>query len=589
MQSINEELQTVNVELNSKNEMLARLNSDLQNLLESTQIATLFLDSSLHVRGFTPAINDLFHLREGDQGRPITEITARIPYPQLKQDVKQVLRTLAMAERVLHGGVDGAVYLLRMRPYRTTDNVIDGVVLTFIDITERQQHEYERGRLAAIVESSQDAIIGHASDGTISSWNRGAEQMLGYAASRIIGKSLAVLLPDDAQDVMPRLLAACEGKASSEPAEMAWVRHDGTPVQVSVRSSPVLDPAGAIVGGSTIARDLTERNRSARLLHESERNLAALIEQTTVGVAQTDLDGRYELVNPCFCEIVGRNADELREKRFQDLTHPEDLAQNEDLFRRLTTTGESFNLDKRYVRPDGTVVWVSNYVSLITDDQGRPSHAVAIVLDVTQRKLAAQHRELLLGELNHRVKNTLATVQAITRQTLASAHDLASFRDAFMSRLQSLSNTHDLLAKDAWRSVDLREVVEAELAPYAATGRPAPHIVGEALLLNPKTALALSLALHELATNAGKYGALSTLRGRISVAWETIARDGQRWLELRWSESDGPAVHAPERSGFGSRLVTEGIPYELGGEVELDFAVTGVVCTMHVPLPQTAA
>ena len=584
MQSINEELQTVNVELNSKNEALARLNSDLQNLLESTQIATLFLDSSLHVRGFTPAINDLFHLREGDQGRPVTEITARIPYPQLRQDVKQVLRTLAMVERVLHGGSDGAVYLLRMRPYRTTDNVIDGVVLTFIDITERQQHEYERGRLAAIVESSQDAIIGHGTDGTISSWNRGAEQMLGYPASRIIGKSLALLLHEDAQDALPKLLAASAGKVSSEPMEMTWKRDDGAPVQVSVRSSPVLDHGGAIVGGSTIARDLTERNLSARRLQESERHLAALIEQTTVGVAQTDLEGRYEMVNPRYCEIVGRSGDELRGRRFQELTHPDDVAANEAQFRRLASTGEAFDLDKRYVKPDGSIVWVSNCVSLVTDGDGKPLHAVAIVLDITGRKLAEQHRELLLSELNHRVKNTLATVQAIAQQTLASTTDPSSFRDAFTSRLLSLSRTHDLLARDAWRSVGLRELAEAELLPYAVDGRPAPQVVGELLPLDPKTALALSLALHELATNAAKYGALSSPKGHVRVEWTTMVRDGRRWLDLRWSEHGGPSVREPEHRGFGSRLVT-GVSYELGGDVQLDFHVTGVTCTMRLPLP----
>lgn len=274
MQSINEELQTVNVELNSKNEALGRLNSDLQNLLESTQIATLFLDSSLHVSGFTPAISDLFHLREGDHGRPITEITARIPYPQLRADVKQVLRTLAMVERVLHGGVDGAVYLLRMRPYRTTDNVIDGVVLTFIDITERQQNEYERGRLAAIVESSQDAIIGHGLDGTISSWNAGAERMFGYPASRAIGKSMAILLPPNEQPALKSLLAACAGEhTANDELVMTWLRQDGTEVPVSLRCSPVLDPSGAVIGGSTIARDTSERRRAARRLQESERRL----------------------------------------------------------------------------------------------------------------------------------------------------------------------------------------------------------------------------------------------------------------------------------------------------------------------------
>ena len=584
MQSINEELQTVNVELNSKNEALARLNSDLQNLLESTQIATLFLDSSLHVSGFTPAISDLFHLREGDHGRPITEITARIPYPQLKQDVKQVLRTLAMVERVLHGGVEGAVYLLRMRPYRTTDNVIDGVVLTFIDITERQQHEYERARLAAIVDSSQDAIIGHSPDGIINSWNSGAEHVFGYGASRMIGKSLATLLPADAQVQLQQLLAAGSGQTLAHEIEMNCVRQDGSAVLVSVRTSPVRDAAGAIVGGSTIARDITERYRAARKLEESERRLAAMIEQTTVGVAQMDLDGRYEMVNPRFCEIVGRGADDVLGIHFRDITHPDDIAGNEAMFRRLVEGGAPFNIEKRYVRPDGALVWVSNYVSLISDDDGRPVSSVAVVLDITQRKLAAEQREMLLSELNHRVKNTLATVQAIVTQSLASAADLDGLRDSFMSRLLALAGTHDLLAKDSWQGVGLHEIVHAELAPYITEGR-SPEIDGALQQLNPKIALALSLALHELATNAGKYGALSNSDGSVRVSWKSTRRKDGNWLELRWIEQGGPVVQTPTRRGFGTRLIREGIAHELGAEVELDFPVTGVVCTMAVPLP----
>lgn len=352
MQSINEELQTVNVELHSKNEVLARLNSDLQNLLESTQIATLFLDSSLHVSGFTPAISDLFHLREGDHGRPITEITARIPYPELRQDVKQVLRTLAMVERVLQGGPDGSVYLLRMRPYRTTDNVIDGVVLTFIDITERQQHEYERGRLAAIVESSQDAIIGHSIDGTIHTWNKGAEQMFGYPASRVMGKSLAMLLPRDAGGELRDMLSSCAGTSPQNEMEMSWRRQDGASVQVSVRCSPIFDPTGAIVGGSTIVRDITERQRAARKLAESERRLATMIEQTSVGVAQTDLNSRFELVNPRLCEIVGRTAEELRSLRMQDLCRSEEAAEGEAKFQALVAGGASFNMEGPCTRPE---------------------------------------------------------------------------------------------------------------------------------------------------------------------------------------------------------------------------------------------
>ncbi|WP_426281521.1 chemotaxis protein CheB [Lysobacter soli] len=586
MQSINEELQTVNVELNSKNEALARLNSDLQNLLESTQIATLFLDSALHVSGFTPAISDLFHLREGDHGRPITEITARIPYPQLKQDVKQVLRTLAMVERVLHGGVDDAVYLLRMRPYRTTDNVIDGVVLTFIDITERQQHEYERARLAAIVESSQDAIIGHSLEGIITSWNAGAESMFGYPPARAIGKPLSVLLPPDSKKDLDTLLEASSRQIKAEELLMTWIREDGTPVPLSLRCSPVLDPAGAVVGGSTIARDITDRKRAAWMLDETERRLAAIIEQTTVGVAQTDLDGKLEMVNPRYGEILGRSADELIGHRLHEYIHPADAAEFEAQFHDLVAEGKPFQTEQRYVRPDAKLAWINHHVTLIHDEGGQPSHAVAFALDVTQRRLAAQQCELLVSELNHRVKNTLATVHSIALQTLRHTPDMGKFRDAFVSRLRSLSTAHDLLAKEGWRGVSLADLARAELAPYHAGDTDTAHvqIVGDDLHLDAKTGLALSLALHELATNAGKYGAFTREGGQVRLEWATFERDSQRWLRMVWTESGGPPVNAPASRGFGSRLITEGVGYELGGDVSLEFPDSGVVCTMTVPL-----
>ena len=201
-----------------------------------------------------------------------------------------------------------------------------------------------------------------------------------------------------------------------------------------------------------------------------------------------------------------------------------------------------------------------------------------------QRKQAARQRELLVSELNHRVKNMLATVQAIALQTMAGSQDMPMFRDAFMSRLHALAKTHDLLSKVSWRAVGLRDVVEAELAPYSLAGGTPPDIEGDALQLTPRTAVALSLALHELATNAGKYGALSSPAGRVQVRWRTEQRAGQRWLSLHWAEQDGPAVAPPKRNGFGSRLIREGIAHELGGRVSLDFPVTGVVCTIELPL-----
>ena len=184
MQSINEELQTVNNELNEKNATLQRLNSDLQNLLVSTEIAILFLDADLSVRTFTPACTKLFHLRDADRGRPVTEIASRLSYQAIENDVREALATLSVVEREVHSHDTGVTFLMRVRPYRTLSGVVDGVVLTFVDISEQKRHQETLGRLAAIVEFSDDAIIGHSLDGTITSGTGAPKRFLAIWQTR---------------------------------------------------------------------------------------------------------------------------------------------------------------------------------------------------------------------------------------------------------------------------------------------------------------------------------------------------------------------------------------------------------------------
>ena len=459
MQSINEELHTVNTELNSQNEAMLHLNNDLQNLMDSTHIATLFLDAQLQIRSFTPPTTEVFNLREGDRGRPITDIASRLQYPDLQQDMREVLRTLATRERELESAETGKTYSLRMMPYRTIDNRIDGVVLTFVDVTERKAHELECSRFAAIIASSKDAIIGHSLDGTIDSWNHGAERLVGYSKTEMQGQNLAKVAPSEFHGQLSELLDACRLAAHSAESEMQWRHKDGSLIEIALTCSPVKDGSGRVVAGSTIARDIT-----------------------------------------------GQKRDEA-------------------------------------------------------------------------------HKNLMLQELNHRVKNSLASVQAIALQTLSSATTLADFKPAFMSRLMALSNTHNLLAADAWSSVGLREIIASELAPYDHTGKGRADLAGGDVQLDPETALALAMAVHELATNAGKYGALSVPDGRILVEWDTRSADGDTRLRLQWREHDGPPVVAPQRKGFGSRLITEGLTMQLDGEATLAFEPTGLVCCIDIPLP----
>lgn len=195
----------------------------------------------------------------------------------------------------------------------------------------------------------------------------------------------------------------------------------------------------------------------------------------------------------------------------------------------------------------------------------------------------------MLAELNHRVKNTLASVQSIALQTIAGTASSKEFRDNFMARLQALSNTHNLLAVDAWNGVDLREIVLGELAPYRRDGAARVDVSCDDLQLTPKTALALSMALHELTTNAVKYGALSVPQGGVAVHCELRHRHGTPWLHMAWREHGGPPVAAPTRRGFGSRLIAEGLAFELDGSVSLEFDRDGVVCIIDVPLSEESA
>ncbi len=467
MQSINEELQTVNTELHSKNDALNLVNSDIRNLLDSTHIAALFLDGELRIRSYTPAMTELFHLRDGDRGRPITEISPRMDYPQLKDDVSRVLKKMTVVERILNGGNEGATFLLRMRPYVTIENVVDGVVLTVVNITENQRLNLEHARLAAIVNSSPDAIIGLLPDDRISSWNPAAERIFGLRAALAIGLPLRRLLPP---------------KPSAE----------------------------------------------AQQFFDSE--------------SEPQLDGDFEM---------------------------------------------------NWQRPTGESVRLSmNYGPILDDDARTPIAGKLIARDITKDHRAKRHAEMMMDELNHRVKNTLATVQAIVMQTSTTATNLSDFKEDFLSRLMALSQTHNLLAKDDWNGASLVEIVEHEMSPWRHHDSEANsrriQTSGEDVTLRPKEALALSMALHELTTNAAKYGALSNTQGRVAITWSTRAVEQCSWLTLQWIEHDGPTVKPPTHSGFGSRLIREGVAYELGGEVKLEFPTSGVTCNIDIPLGEVS-
>ena len=290
--------------------------------------------------------------------------------------------------------------------------------------------------------------------------------------------------------------------------------------------------------------------------------------------AETSLnEGARRLFGYEESDILGRSADLF--------FTPEDRARgcSEDELRRAGEQGQAAN-ERWHVRADGTRFWASGAVMALRARGEAAAGFVMILRDRTQFHVEAERRELLMAEMNHRLKNAFATVQAVALQTGREAPSLAEFQTSFVARLQALASSHDVLIRGDWRDAPLADVIARALNPYGAE-RIALH--GGPVLLGASLVVTVSLALHELATNAVKYGALSNASGRVEVSWGMLATDGvDDRIEIRWRELGGPPVAAPSRRGFGSRLLEQGMP--AGGAVKLQYHPAGVECHLCLPL-----
>jgi two-component sensor histidine kinase len=240
-------------------------------------------------------------------------------------------------------------------------------------------------------------------------------------------------------------------------------------------------------------------------------------------------------------------------------------------------------------RPDGTRVPFMPYPTPLRDASGALVGAVNMLVDITERKRAQARQDTLLDELNHRVKNTLATVQALAAQTVRGAGVPHHISEAFESRLLALSKAHDQLSRGQWESADFKSIVEDIFAPYRNGNRNRVRLEGEPVELAPKVALTLAMVLHELAANAATYGSLAASGGALRLSWRVAADGPNRRLRIAWEESGGPPVQAPKHDGFGTRLMERGIKHELKGSAEVAYDPAGLCCSMDVPLSPIGA
>lgn len=329
-----------------------------------------------------------------------------------------------------------------------------------------------------------------------------------------------------------------------------------------------------------------EREREAVLarMAESEARLRLALTAGHLGSWEfTPSTGAF-IASPTCRANFGRGPDEPFS--YEDLVasiHPEDRALQAEAVAQAAALGTDLNVEYRALWPDGSEHWIRISGRRRIAPDGRMS-MVGVSQEITERKLAEERQALLLRELNHRVKNTLATVQSVASLTRRSAEntDPAAW-NAFMDRLQGMAKTHDLLTVTQWQGALLEDVLKNELDPYQDAMRQRIRLKGPKINLQPSAVLALGLAIHEMATNALKYGSLSVPDGRVTVMWAVTSGDEPALL-VEWVESGGPPVKKPERQGFGTKLIQRGLAQQLGGEIKLDFAPAGIRCVITFPI-----
>ena len=338
---------------------------------------------------------------------------------------------------------------------------------------------------------------------------------------------------------------------------------------------------------------LASLRRGSNQLFETERRLNAVLNNASVSIFLMD-DRQYCIyMNRAAEQLTGWTLTEVlaRDCPLHDIVHhtypdgtPFPLA--ECAIDRAFPENNQERGEEVFVHRDGHFYPVGFTASPIRDDLANIIGTIIEVRDISEEKAAAERQRLLINELNHRVKNTLATVQSIAAQTFRGQTD-AAVRAVFDARMAALSNAHNVLVEDNWESANLRGVIESALAPHllAEVDTNRFRLTGPDERLHPKVAVTLAMALHELMTNATKYGALSVPEGRVAVTWTLRPLDNARQqLNLTWQEQGGPPVTPPTRKGFGSRLIERQLPLEFDGLAEISYPPAGVVCRLQIPL-----
>jgi two-component system, chemotaxis family, CheB/CheR fusion protein len=634
LQSLNEELTTLNSQLEDKVHELEGTNNDLSNLLISTDIATIFVDRTFRIRRYTPAATQLMRLIPGDLGRALTDIAWRFRDEQLLEEAAQVLAGAESAAVGITLG-DRRCFLRRLLPYRTEGGEVEGVVITFTDITERRRMELAVAQSEAVLRRVTDAIpvlISQVDRAETYHFNNAAyEQWFGLKREELRGRPVREVLGEEAYAlVRPHLQQALAGDPVDFEAELPYRLGGSRFVQVNY--VPDRDESGQVQGLFALIHDLSERRRAEQALREREAEFRALFTVSGTGAAEAEIPGgRFVRVNPKYCEITGYSEAELLEMTSSDLTHPDDRETDQALIAVVFRGEETqWEVEKRYLRKDGEIVWVWVTGALIRDAQGRPWRTAAVIQDITARK--ALERELheqaawlqaadrqkneFLALLGHELRNPLMPIvnalellelRGTDPETLRWAVDMLRRQTRHLVRLvddlldvariskgvirmergpvvlqQVLSETLDMLGPEL-RAHGHRLQVEQPEGPLTMEGdavrltQVLSNLIGNSIKYTPDGGQ-IRVGLHR----AGESAELTVEDNGAGMAPETLARVFEAF------SIGSPTGRAVKGLGLGLYLVQRLVELH-GGEVSATSSGLGQGSRVVVRLPLTGS
>jgi len=393
---------------------------------------------------------------------------------------------------------------------------------------------------------------------------------------------LDITHPDDrdqSRELGQRLVA---GKSDVFDVEKRYIRKDGNVVWARVTVNVIRDASGRPLRNTAVIQDLNARKQAEQDLQASKDRLQLALNAAQLGSWQYDTGRRVVSGDTRFKEIFDVAADETPIEEIMKRIHPDDAERFWAVREAALHSDEAkpYTNEYRVQRRDGEIRWVEGHGLAYFEGAGPERRIVSLIgtiTDITERKEHEEKEHLLMREVNHRAKNMLSVVDAIAHQTAAKNPE--DFVERFSERIQALSANQDLLVRNEWNGVEIEDLVHAQLAPFAGLIGFRIAVHGPRLRLKAASAQAVGLALHELATNAGKYGALSTDRGRVDVCWGT---EGDT-LTMSWTEREGPPVCAPKRRGFGTIVMETMAKRSVDGTVDLDYAPSGLTWRLTCP------